>query len=140
MVNASIHSSKSRRHEREAPGGSRRPLQVLELPRSWPRPCPSYYGWPCVVKPWWISEANAFIPSRQLYTLHWMVIVRHGYPWVPTNQAHGHPQQVGPAYQKTRRPVSRPARPEMWVRRREDSLACKTRKSKRIKAAQISLP
>jgi hypothetical protein len=24
--------------------------------------------------------------------------VRHGYPWVPTDQAHGHPRQVGPAY------------------------------------------
>jgi hypothetical protein len=25
-------------------------------------------------------------------------LVRHGYPWVPTNQAHGCPRQVGPAY------------------------------------------
>jgi hypothetical protein len=25
-------------------------------------------------------------------------IMRHGYPWVPTDQAHGHPRQVGPAY------------------------------------------
>jgi hypothetical protein len=24
--------------------------------------------------------------------------VRHGYPWVPTDQAHGRPRQVGPAY------------------------------------------
>jgi hypothetical protein len=24
--------------------------------------------------------------------------VRHGYPWVPTDQAHGLPRQVGPAY------------------------------------------
>jgi hypothetical protein len=24
--------------------------------------------------------------------------VRHGYPWVPTDQAHGCPRQVGPAY------------------------------------------
>jgi hypothetical protein len=24
--------------------------------------------------------------------------VRHGYPWVPTNQAHDRPRQVGPAY------------------------------------------
>jgi hypothetical protein len=24
--------------------------------------------------------------------------VRHGYPWVPTDQAHGRPLQVGPAY------------------------------------------
>jgi hypothetical protein len=31
----SIHSSESHRHEGEAPGGSRRPLQVLELPRRW---------------------------------------------------------------------------------------------------------
>jgi hypothetical protein len=37
--------------------------------------------------------------------------VRHGYPWVPTNQAHGHPRQVGLAYQKTRRPASGPSRP-----------------------------
>jgi hypothetical protein len=25
-------------------------------------------------------------------------LMRHGYPWVPTDQAHGHPRQVGPAY------------------------------------------
>jgi hypothetical protein len=25
-------------------------------------------------------------------------LVRHGYPWVPTDQAHGHPRQVGAAY------------------------------------------
>jgi hypothetical protein len=25
-------------------------------------------------------------------------LVRHGYPWVPTDQAHGSPGQVGPAY------------------------------------------
>jgi hypothetical protein len=37
--------------------------------------------------------------------------VRHGYPWVPTDQAHGRPRQVGSAYQKTRRPVSGPNRP-----------------------------
>jgi hypothetical protein len=35
-------------------------------------------------------------------------IVRHGYPWVPTDQAHGRPWQVGPAYQKTCWPVSGP--------------------------------
>jgi hypothetical protein len=40
-----------------------------------------------------------------------MVSVRHGYPWVPTDQAHGRPRQVGPAYQKTRRPVYGPNRP-----------------------------
>jgi hypothetical protein len=38
-------------------------------------------------------------------------LVRHGYPWVPTDQAHGRPWQVGPAYEKTRRPVSGPNRP-----------------------------
>jgi hypothetical protein len=38
-------------------------------------------------------------------------LVRHGYPWVPTDQAHGRPRQVGPAYLKTRRPVSEPNRP-----------------------------
>jgi hypothetical protein len=37
--------------------------------------------------------------------------VRHGYPWVPTDQAHGRHRQMGPAYQKTRRPVSGPNRP-----------------------------
>jgi hypothetical protein len=40
-----------------------------------------------------------------------MVTVRHGYPWVSTNQAHGRARQVGPVYQKTRRPVSGPNRP-----------------------------
>jgi hypothetical protein len=38
-------------------------------------------------------------------------LVRHGYPWVPTDQAHGRTRQVGPTYQKTRRPVSGPNRP-----------------------------
>jgi hypothetical protein len=33
-------------------------------------------------------------------------LVRHWYPWVPTDQAHGHPRQVGPAFQKTHLPVS----------------------------------
>jgi hypothetical protein len=37
--------------------------------------------------------------------------VRHGYPWVPIDQAHGRPRQVGPTYQKTHRPVSGPNRP-----------------------------
>jgi hypothetical protein len=27
-----------------------------------------------------------------------LVNVRHEYPWVPTDQAHGRPRQVGPAY------------------------------------------
>jgi hypothetical protein len=38
------------------------------------------------------------------------VAVRHGYPWVPTDQAHGHPRLVGLTYQKTRRPVRVPNR------------------------------
>jgi hypothetical protein len=58
----------------EAPGGSRRAPQVLELPRRGPIPCPSHHGWPCVVKPWWSSGAHALIPSRQLYILHSMVM------------------------------------------------------------------
>jgi hypothetical protein len=54
----SIHSSESRRDEGEAPGGSRRPPRVLELPKRWLRPCPSHHGWPCMVKPWWSSGAT----------------------------------------------------------------------------------
>jgi hypothetical protein len=38
-------------------------------------------------------------------------LARHGYPWVPTDQAHGCPRQVGPAYQKTNRRDWRPTRP-----------------------------
>jgi hypothetical protein len=38
-------------------------------------------------------------------------LVRHGYPWVPTDQAHGRPRQMRPAYQKTHRLVSGPNRP-----------------------------
>jgi hypothetical protein len=41
-------------------------------------------------------------------------LVRHGYPWVPTDQAHGRPRQLGPAYQKNRRPVGGPNRPR-WL-------------------------
>jgi hypothetical protein len=43
--------------------------------------------------------------------------VRHGYPWVPTDQAHGHPRQVGPAHRKTHRPDSGPNKPDLWPRR-----------------------
>jgi hypothetical protein len=56
-----IHSSESRRHEGEAPGGSRRSSQVLELLRRCLRPCPIHHGWPCVVKPWWSSGAATWI-------------------------------------------------------------------------------
>jgi hypothetical protein len=48
--------------------------------------------------------------------------VRHGYPWVSTDQAHGRPRQVGPAYQKTRQPVSRPNRPSWWPTRPPEDL------------------
>jgi hypothetical protein len=50
--------------------------------------------------------------SMYVYMYYLMyIIVRHGYPWVPTDQAHGRPRQVGPTYQKPRRPVSGPNRP-----------------------------
>jgi 5-methylcytosine-specific restriction endonuclease McrA len=39
-----------------------------------------------------------------------------------TDQAHGHPRQVGPAYQKTRRPVSRPNRPSWQPTRPPEDL------------------
>jgi hypothetical protein len=45
----------------EALGGSRRPPQVLKLPRRWLRLDPSRHGWPCVVKPWWSSGAVPWI-------------------------------------------------------------------------------
>jgi hypothetical protein len=45
----------------EAPGGSRRLLQVLKLPRRWLRLDPSCHDWPCVVNPWWSSEAMPWI-------------------------------------------------------------------------------
>jgi hypothetical protein len=48
--------------------------------------------------------------------------LRHGYPWVPTDQAHGHPRQVGPAYQKTRRPVCGPNRPSWQPTRPPEDL------------------
>jgi hypothetical protein len=45
----------------------------------------------------------AFLRSLHLHLARGLV--RHGYPWVPTDQAHDRPQQVGPAYQKTLRPI-----------------------------------
>jgi hypothetical protein len=42
-------------------GGSRRPPQVLKLPRRWPRTCRSHHGYPCMVKPWWSSGAATWI-------------------------------------------------------------------------------
>jgi hypothetical protein len=49
--------------------------------------------------------------------------VRHGYPWVPTDQAHGHPRQVGPTYQKTRRLVGGPNRPSWWPTRPPENIS-----------------
>jgi hypothetical protein len=49
-------------------------------------------------------------------------LVRHGYPWVPTDQAHGRPRQVGPTYQKTRRPVSGLDRLSWWPTRPPEDL------------------
>jgi hypothetical protein len=77
-------------------------------------------------------------PKRETSEL-WQT-VRHGYPWVPTDQAHSRFRQVGPTHQKIHRHVSRPTRPDTWARREEDSLACKPRKSRRTKAARISFP
>jgi hypothetical protein len=49
-------------------------------------------------------------------------VVRHGYPWVPTDQDLGRPRQVGPAYQKTRRPVGGPNWPSWPPTRPPDDL------------------
>jgi hypothetical protein len=49
-------------------------------------------------------------------------LVRHGYPWVPTDQAHSRPRQVGPAYQKTRQPVSGPNWPSWQPTRPPEDL------------------
>jgi hypothetical protein len=48
--------------------------------------------------------------------------VRHGYPWVPTDQVHGRPRQVGPAYYKTCRPVSGSNRPSRRPTRPHEDL------------------
>jgi hypothetical protein len=86
-------------------------------------------------KAWWLW----FFGGREFETRQWRelgesgilidlsfrdsgcLFVRHGYPWVPTDQTHGRPRQVSPAYQKTHRPVSGPNRPS-WrpIRPRED--------------------
>jgi hypothetical protein len=44
-------------------------------------------------------------------------LVRRGYPW-----AHGHPRQVVPTCQKTRRPDSGPNRPSWWPTRPPEDL------------------
>jgi hypothetical protein len=48
---------------------------------------------------------------RSLHLHHARGLVRYGYPWVPTDQGHGRPRQVGLTHQKTRRPVSGPNQP-----------------------------
>jgi hypothetical protein len=50
-------------------------------------------------------------------------LVRHGYPWVPTDLAHGHPREVGLAYQKTRWPDSGPNQPSWWRTRPPEDLS-----------------
>jgi hypothetical protein len=58
--------------------------------------------------------ARLTMPQMKILGMSWFVgigcigCVRHGYPWVPTDQAHGRPRQVSPAYQKTRGPVCGP--------------------------------
>jgi hypothetical protein len=65
----SIHSSESCQHEGEAPGGSRRPPQVLKLPKRWLRPCPSRHDWPCVVNHGGVPEPRLeFVKSFVLST------------------------------------------------------------------------
>jgi hypothetical protein len=70
----SIHSSESRRHEGEAPDGSRRPPQVLELPRRWPRPClaamvgPAWWSHGGVPEPMpWFHQGNCTFYIRWWY-------------------------------------------------------------------------
>jgi hypothetical protein len=42
---------------------------------------------------WWSWESPIFSTPSPLHSS----TVRHGYPWVPTDQAHGRPRQVGKA-------------------------------------------
>jgi hypothetical protein len=63
-------------------------------------PCSFHLGSKILLSSWMFS----------LHAILWRS-VRHGYPWVPTDQAHDRPRQVGPAYQKTCRLVSGPNRP-----------------------------
>jgi hypothetical protein len=70
-----------------------------------------YNMWPVFVvsynlPPWACMEESNFItallipgpksPGKDFDVF--LEPVRHGYPWVPTGQAHGRPRQVGPAY------------------------------------------
>jgi hypothetical protein len=57
------------------------------------------------------SSSFRFIGSQLPIDRHSTSLRSTRYPWVPTDQAHCHPRQVGPAYQKTRRPDSGPNRP-----------------------------
>jgi hypothetical protein len=61
-----------------------------------------------------------FLRSQRLHLARGLV--RHGYPWVPTDQAHDRPRLVGPAYQKTRRPDNGPNRPSWWPTRPPEDL------------------
>jgi hypothetical protein len=64
----------------------------------------------------WLQDF-VITPSRSLHLHNTQGLVRHGYPWVPTNQDHDRPQQVGPTHQKTSRPDSGPNRPDLWSQR-----------------------
>jgi hypothetical protein len=69
-----------------------RPARVLRWARSVPREaCVVLIRW-CVAASYEEAVAAAVVTSTT---------VIHGYPWVPTDQAHGRPRQVGRAYQKT---------------------------------------
>jgi hypothetical protein len=53
----------------------------------------------------WLQDF-VMTPSRLLHLHIARGLVRHGYPLVPTDQAHDRPRQVGLVHQKTRRPNS----------------------------------
>jgi hypothetical protein len=61
------------------------------------------------------------LSSREIEIFRYLYMT-HEYPWVPTNQAHDRPRQVGPAYQKTRRPVSGSNRPSWQPTRPPEDL------------------
>jgi hypothetical protein len=71
----------------------------------------SFFGSPCTLRD--LSGAMPSLrfdmtSSRPLRLHVDRGLVRHGYPWVPTDQGLSRPRQAGPTYQKTRRPVCGP--------------------------------
>jgi hypothetical protein len=93
----------------------------------------------------WLLDKTNFTNQNIKFLCPMMIgLVRHGYPWVPTDQAHGRPRQVGPYCQKTHQPVNGPNRPSWRPTRppedlpedsrwpypeRPQDLTCKTRHS-----------